>query len=283
MHIENITLVLTEALQKAGKSMSEIDAIAVTQGPGLIGCLHVGVQAAKTLAWYFHKPLIPVHHLAGHIYANALVDEIHYPLLALVVSGGHTELVYLKEEYHFQILGSTQDDAVGEAYDKAARVIGLPYPGGVAIDRLAKTGNIHYRLPNVRTEHPLDFSFSGIKSAVLQLKDREAKAGNELAVADVAYAFQHNVVDQLISKVKAAVEIYHPAHVVLAGGVAANSYLRQRMADEFGNQKNIRLTIPPMYCCTDNATMIAVAGFIAYRHGHLADLTLGADPGLEIS
>ena len=282
MHIENITIVLNEALNKANLTMEEIDAIAVTQGPGLIGCLHVGVQAAKTLAWYYEKPLIPVHHLAGHIYANALVDDIKYPLLALVVSGGHTELIYLKEEYDFQIIGVTQDDAIGEAYDKVARVLGLPYPGGVAIDKLAKDGKENYRLPEVKTDDPLNFSFSGIKSAVLQLKAREERNNRELVIADVAYAFQHNVIEQLIKRVKLAVERYQPKHVVLAGGVAANSFLRQRMNEEFKDREDLKLTIPPLYCCTDNATMIAIAAEIAYRKGIQADLMLGADPGLEL-
>ncbi len=282
MHIENITIVLNEALSKANLSMEDIDAIAVTQGPGLIGCLHVGVQAAKTLAWYYQKPLIPVHHLAGHIYANALVDNIEYPLLALVVSGGHTELIYLKEEYDFKIIGATQDDAIGEAYDKVARVLGLPYPGGVAIDKLAKDGKENYRLPEVKTDDPLNFSFSGIKSAVLQLKSREERNNRELVIADVAYAFQHNVIEQLIKRVKLAVELYQPKHVVLAGGVAANSYLRQRMNEEFKDRDDLKLTIPPLYCCTDNATMIAIAAEIAYRKGITSDLTLGADPGLEL-
>lgn len=281
MHIENITIVLNEALTKANLSMEDIDAIAVTQGPGLVGCLHVGVQAAKTLAWYYQKPLIPVHHLAGHIYANALVDNIEYPLLALVVSGGHTELVYLAKEYDFKIIGVTQDDAIGEAYDKVARVLGLPYPGGVAIDNLAKDGKENYRLPEVKTDDQLNFSFSGIKSAVLQLKAREERNGRDLIIADVAYAFQHNVIEQLIKRVKLAVELYQPRHVVLAGGVAANSYLRLRMNEEFKDRIDLKLTIPPLYCCTDNATMIAIAADIAYHKGITADLTLGADPGLE--
>ena len=282
MHIENITIVLKEALAQANLNMKNIDAIAVTQGPGLIGCLHVGVQAAKTLAWYYDKPLIPVHHLAGHIYANALVDDIEYPLLALVVSGGHTELVYLKHEYDFKIIGVTQDDAIGEAYDKVARVLGLPYPGGVAIDELFKEGKENYRLPEVKTNDPLNFSFSGIKSAVLQLKEREERNNRELIIADVAYAFQYAVIEQLIKRVKIAVDQYKPKHVVLAGGVAANSYLRKRMNEEFNQHEDIKLTIPPLYCCTDNATMIAIAADIAYRKGISADLTLGADPGLDI-
>ena len=282
MHIENITPVLLNCFEKAGMTMEDVDAVAVTYGPGLIGCLHVGVQAAKTLAWYYDKPLVPVHHLAGHIYANAFVDELCYPLLALVVSGGNSELVLLKEEFDFEILGSTQDDAVGEAYDKVARVVGLPYPGGVAIDRLSHEGKPHYTLPKVRTEEPLDFSFSGLKSAVLQLQQRERKAGRELDHADLAYAFQHTVVDQLMDRVKKAYEIYQPKHLVLAGGVAANSLLRERMQEEFGSMEGVKVTLPPMSCCTDNAAMIGVIGTIAYQHGIRGDLSLGPDSSLEL-
>ena len=282
MHIENISPVLLNAFKDTGLSMDDIDAVAVTYGPGLVGCLHVGVQAAKTIAWYYDKPLVPVHHLAGHIYANAFVDELQYPLLALVVSGGNSELVLLKEEFDFEILGSTQDDAVGEAYDKVARVVGLPYPGGVAIDKLSKEGKAHYSLPKVKTNEPFDFSFSGLKSSVLQLKQREEKAGRELDYADLAYAFQHTVVDQLIDRTKKAYEEYHPKHLVLAGGVAANSLLRQRMNEEFGNIEGVKVTLPPMSCCTDNAAMIGVIGTIAYQHGVRGDLYLGADPGLEL-
>ena len=169
IHIENISIVLEEAIKVANLTIEEIDAFAITQGPGLIGSLHVGLIAAKTLAWYYDKPLIPIHHITGHIYANQFVDDLQYPLLALVVSGGHTELVLLEEEFKFEILGSTQDDAIGEAYDKVARVMGLPYPGGPHIDQLAKLGKKNYKLPKVKTQNPLDFSFSGLKSAVLQL------------------------------------------------------------------------------------------------------------------
>ena len=281
MHIENITPVLTECLEKASVGMEEIDAIAVTYGPGLIGCLHVGVQAAKTLAWYYQKPLVPVHHLAGHIYANAFVEDLKYPLLALVVSGGNSELVLLKEEYSFEILGQTQDDAVGEAYDKVARVLGLGYPGGVAIDKLAQEGKEHYTLPRVHTEEELDFSFSGLKSAVLQLKAREEKAGNELNEADLAYCFQHTVVNQLMDRVKKAYELYHPAQVVLGGGVAANSLLRQKMT-EFGEKEKVSVILPPMKYCTDNAAMIALVGTVAYRHGVRGNLSLGPDSSLEL-
>lgn len=172
IHVENISMVIEEALKKANMDVADMDAIAVTQGPGLVGSLHVGVQAAKTLAWAYDKPLVPVHHIAGHIYANQLITELAFPLLALVVSGGHTELVYMKDEWSFEILGTTQDDAIGEAGDKVGRVLGLPYPGGVYVDKIAKDGKAIYTLAKPKTENELDFSFSGLKSSVLQFIDR---------------------------------------------------------------------------------------------------------------
>ena len=172
IHVENISMVIEETLHKANMKVEDVDAIAVTQGPGLVGSLHVGVQAAKTLAWAYNKPLVPVHHIAGHIYANQLITELKFPLLALVVSGGHTELVYMKDEWSFEILGTTQDDAIGEAGDKVGRVLGLPYPGGVYVDKIAKDGKPIYSLAKPKTENELDFSFSGLKSSVLQFIDR---------------------------------------------------------------------------------------------------------------
>ncbi|MBN2850301.1 MAG: tRNA (adenosine(37)-N6)-threonylcarbamoyltransferase complex transferase subunit TsaD, partial [Erysipelotrichaceae bacterium] len=227
IHVENITVVLQEALSNANLTMDDIDAIAITHGPGLVGSLHIGIQAAKALAWYYGKPLVPVHHIAGHIYANRFVEEIEYPLLALVVSGGHTELVYLKSEFSFEILGTTQDDAIGEAYDKVARVMGLPYPGGPAIDKLAKTGVKHYRLPKVKTENDLDFSFSGLKSAVLQFYAQKTKIKEEVVPSDLAYAFQEAALGEILQKSKIAIERFNAKHFVLAGGVAANSRLRE--------------------------------------------------------
>ncbi|NTW95441.1 MAG: tRNA (adenosine(37)-N6)-threonylcarbamoyltransferase complex transferase subunit TsaD [Erysipelotrichaceae bacterium] len=281
LHIENISVVIEEALQKANTTLNEIDAIAVTQGPGLVGSLHVGLLAAKTLAWSSGKPLIPIHHIAGHIYANAFVDEIEYPLLALVVSGGHTELVYLKTEWDFQILGSTQDDAVGEAYDKVARVLHLPYPGGPAIDKLAKLGHPHYTLPKVRTEEPLNFSFSGLKSAVLQLVQREAKLNQDINQEDLAYAFQEAVLGELLRKTKLVLDTYEVKHLVLAGGVAANSRLRVLINELNSEYPELKITIPPLWCCTDNAAMIGAAAEVAYRHGIRGNLQISANPGLE--
>ncbi|MEG0394545.1 MAG: tRNA (adenosine(37)-N6)-threonylcarbamoyltransferase complex transferase subunit TsaD [Anaerorhabdus sp.] len=282
IHVENISVVIDEALKTANVSMEDVDAIAFTQGPGLIGSLHVGVQAAKTLAWAFNKPLVPLHHIIGHIYANGFVDKLMFPLLALVVSGGHTELVYMKDEWSFDILGTTQDDAIGEAYDKVARVLGLPYPGGPAIDKLAKEGKAHYTLPTPKTEKELDFSFSGLKSAVLQLIQREEKKGETIVPADLAYCFQETALDTLVNKTVKAVEKYQPKQVVLAGGVAANSRLREKMTERIGSMANVHLTIPPLWCCTDNAAMMGAAGSVAYRHQLFGELNCSANPCKEI-
>ncbi len=278
IHIENISIVLEEAIKTANLNMQDIDAFAITQGPGLIGSLHVGLIAAKTLAWYYDKPLIPIHHITGHIYANQFVDELQYPMLALVVSGGHTELVLLKEEFKFEILGSTQDDAIGEAFDKVARVMGLPYPGGPQIDRLAKEGKPHYKLPKIKTQNPLDFSFSGLKSSVLQLIQRNKE---ELIIADLAYAFQESAINEIINKTLIALEQNSIKHFVLAGGVAANSRLRERVLELNTYYPDLKITIPPMWCCTDNAAMIGAVAYVAYQHGVSGDLSISANPGLD--
>ncbi len=282
IHVENITYVINEALEKANITMEKIDGIAVTKGPGLIGSLHVGVIAAKTLAWMYNKPLVPVHHIAGHIYANELITDLKFPLLSLVVSGGHTELVYMKNHYHFEVLSTTQDDAIGEAYDKVAKVMGLPYPGGPQIDKLAKLGKKTYDLPKVKIENPFDFSFSGIKSGVLQLIARLNRNNEELNQADLACSFQETVLDELIKRVDLALKTYDIKHIVLAGGVAANSRLREKM-EQFMADKSQELTIPPLYCCTDNAAMIAIAGQFAYDLGIRGDYNLKANPALDIT
>lgn len=282
IHVENISTVITEALNKANVTMDDIDGIAFTQGPGLIGSLHVGVQAAKTLAYFFHKPLIPVNHMTGHIYANAFVSELKFPLLALVVSGGHSQLVWMKDDWSFEVIGETRDDAIGEAYDKVARVLDLGYPGGPVIDKLAKEGKPHYELPTPKTDTPFDFSFSGLKTAVLQLQQRELKKGNEIIPADLAYAFQETALNSMVSKTIEAVKQYQPKMVVLAGGVAANSRLRVLMEEKMAQFKDIELVIPPLWCCTDNAAMIGASGQVAYNHGERADFDCSADPSLPM-
>ena len=282
IHIENISIVIREALQEAGVTMDDIDAIAVTVGPGLVGSLHVGVMAAKTLAWAYGKPLVPVHHLTGHIYANAFVEELKFPLLALVVSGGHTELVIMKEDYDFEVIGSTQDDAVGEAYDKVARVLGLSYPGGPIVDKLAKQGKPVYRLPKVHTENPLDFSFSGLKSAVMQSIKRCERLGEEVNVCDMCASFQEAALEELWSRVEIALREREVRQLILAGGVAANSRLRELTVEHMKKHPGISYIIPPLAYCTDNAAMIGASGYIAYKKGIFDDLDIDADPSLEL-
>ena len=282
IHVENISAVITEALAKAGVSMEDVDGIAYTQGPGLIGSLHVGVQAAKTVAWAYNKPLIPVNHMTGHIYANRFVTDLEFPLMALVISGGHSQIVWMGNDWDFKVIGETTDDAIGEAYDKVARVLGLGYPGGPVIDRLAREGQPHYLLPTPKTAGKYDFSFSGLKTAVLQLIQREQKKGNEVVKADVARAFQETALGSLVRKTVEAVNVYQPKMLLLAGGVAANSRLREMITEEFSGRSDVRLVIPPLYCCTDNAAMIGAAGYIAWQHGLTGGFDAAADPSLQM-
>lgn len=283
IHIENISMVIDECLRKAHLTMDEIDAVAFTKGPGLIGSLHVGVQAAKTLAWAFQKPLVPVHHIAGHIYANRLVSELKFPLMALVVSGGHTELVYMKDEWSFEVLGTTQDDAIGEAFDKVGRVLGLPYPGGVYIDKLSKEGKNIYKLPKPRPEKELDFSFSGLKSGVLQLIKRLERNNETFKPEDLACSFQETAISCLLERADKALSRYDVKQFVLAGGVAANSALRYHVMNDIQTKyPNVECIIPPLACCTDNAAMIGVAGSVAYRHGVRCDYDVSASPSFDL-
>jgi N6-L-threonylcarbamoyladenine synthase len=281
MHVENITLVIEECLQIAKMSMGDIDAIAVTYGPGLIGSLLVGVQAAKTLSLLFNKPLIPVHHIAGHIYANNLVEPLKFPLLALVVSGGHTDLIYMKEHYSFERIGGTLDDAVGEAYDKVARVIGVPYPGGPLVDKLAHSGEDTYDLPIPLDDDTYNFSFSGLKSAVINLVHNEAQRGNEINKTNLATSFQNRVVDILVKKTLRAMKEYDVTNLIVAGGVSANRGLRERLEKEC-KIHNYNLTVPQIKYCTDNAAMIGAAGYFAYQSGHIGTLDFVAKANDEL-
>ncbi len=275
MHIENITVVIDEALTKSGLKMEDIDAIAVTYGPGLLGSLLIGLQAAKTLSYIYNKPLVPVHHIAGHIYANNLEAPLVFPLIALVVSGGHTELVYMKEDYNFEVIGSTLDDAVGEAYDKVARVINLEYPGGPKVDQLAHKGMDTYNLPLPLDDDTYNFSFSGLKSAVINLKHNEEQRGNDLNIENLATSFQNRVVEILTKKTMKALKEYNVKNLIIAGGVSANKGIRDKF-NELCIKNNINLTIPKLEYCTDNAAMIGAAGYYAYKIGKRADLDLNA-------
>src|SRR5574344_79169 len=232
LHLENILVVINEALVKANITLDDLDAIAVTRGPGLIGALHVGLQAAKTLAFVLGIPLIPVHHLCGHIYANEYVAPLKFPLLAVVVSGGNTELVYMKEHLDFKIIGETKDDAIGESFDKVARVLGLPYPGGIAIDKLAKVGEHTYKLPIPLRDGSLNFSYSGLKTAVINLVHNLEQKGEKISIENMAKSFQDVAVGEIIDRVKKAANLYPEVkQIVLAGGVSANSYLRSEIVN----------------------------------------------------
>ena len=275
MHVENITIVIEECLSKSRLSMDDITAIAVTYGPGLIGCLLVGVQAAITLSYIYNKPLVPVHHIAGHIYANKLVSDMKFPLIALVVSGGHTELVYMDKDYSFKKIGGTLDDAVGECYDKVARVLNLPYPGGPLVDKLSYEGTDTYELPLPLDDNTYNFSFSGIKSAVINLVHNEEQRGNEIRKADLACSFQNRVVTILSKKTLKALKEYNVDNLIIAGGVSANSKIRSEF-EQVCKEENVNLTIPNIKYCTDNAAMIAAAGYYAYKKGIRAGLDLKA-------
>lgn len=261
-HIEKITYVLDAALKEANLTMDDIDKIAVTSHPGLVGSLMVGINCAKTLAFAFNKPIIFVNHIHGHIYANYLTSDFTFPLIALVVSGGHTELVLMKDHFDFEVLGETLDDAVGEAYDKIARVVNVGYPGGPIIDKMAANGTPSYKLPHVKlAKDSYDFSFSGLKSAVINLHNKAQEKGEELNANDLAASFQDAVVDVLCSKTKRAVEEYNAKQVIVAGGVAANKGLRKGLTEMISTLDGVKLTFPPFEYCTDNAAMIGVAAY----------------------
>ncbi|MBA8765019.1 tRNA (adenosine(37)-N6)-threonylcarbamoyltransferase complex transferase subunit TsaD [Staphylococcus coagulans] len=281
-HVENITLIIEDALQQADKSMDQIDAVAVTQGPGLIGALLVGVNAAKSLAFANDKPLIPVHHIAGHVYANQLGTGLKFPLIALIVSGGHTELVYMKDHLQFEIIGETRDDAVGEAYDKVARTIGLPYPGGPAVDRLAAQGEDTYQFPRVWLEpESYDFSFSGLKSAVINKLHNLKQKGEQVIPENVATSFQNSVVEVLVGKAMRACEDYNVKQLIVAGGVASNKGLRKAL-EQATRERGIELAIPEPRLCTDNAAMIGAAAHYIYEKGIRGDMALNGKSSMDI-
>ncbi len=282
-HIENIMPVIDEALSRAQVTMAQIDAVAVTYGPGLVGALLVGLSAAKALAWAQDKPLIGVNHLEGHVFANFLADEdLQPPFMALVVSGGHTALLKVTDYNSFELLGQTRDDAAGEAFDKIARVMGLPYPGGPEIERLAAGGNpFALDFPVARLDKPCEFSFSGLKSAVINYLHNEEQAKRAVNRADVAASFQRAVVNALVRGAVHAMRAAGYKKIVLAGGVSANKTLQDTLAramQEIGAQ----LVHPTSILCTDNAVMIACRGYFMYQAGMRSPLTLNANPSLKL-
>lgn len=281
MHCENITMVLEDVFSKTTLTMNDIDAIAVTYAPGLLGSLLIGLEFAKTLSLVYKKPLIKVHHIAGHIYANNLVEKMEFPLLALVVSGGHTELVLMEDDYKFKVLGRTLDDAIGEVYDKVAKVLDLPYPGGPNIEKYALQGTPSYDLPKPMNNDELNFSYSGLKSAVINLVHNEKQRGNELRKYDLAASFQTVAIDELVRKTELAINQLGIERLIIAGGVTANKYLRGEM-EKLAQKHNIKLTIPPMKYCTDNAAMIGCAAYPLYLKKDFTDYSLNAQSALDL-
>lgn len=282
-HIENIMPIIDAALREANVSLEQIDAVAVTYGPGLVGALLVGLSAAKSLAWAADKPLIGVNHLEGHVFANFLADEdLKPPFMALVVSGGHTALLKVTGYNSFELLGQTRDDAAGEAFDKIARVMGLPYPGGPEIERLAMGGNdeaMHF--PLAKLDKPYEFSFSGLKSAVINYLHNQEQAGREVNRSDVAASFQRAVVDALVKQAVLAMQATGYQKIVLAGGVSANKTLQNTLTQAMEGI-GAQLVHPTPILCTDNAVMIACRGYFMYQVGIKSPLDLNAVPSLKL-
>lgn len=266
-HVEKITVVFEEALKTANVDAKDIDLVAVTSHPGLIGSLLVGINAAKAFALAHNLEYLEVDHIKGHIYANYLESDFKFPLLALVVSGGHTELILMEDHYKFKLLGQTLDDAVGEAYDKVGRVMGLEYPGGPIVDKLALSGEVTYNLPLVYLDkEDYNFSFSGLKSAVINLINTAKMKGEEINVPNLCASFQNSAVKVLVDKTINAAKKHNVEHIVVAGGVAANKGLRKMLKEEVEKLNDVNLTFPSMKYCTDNAAMIAVIGYFKYKH-----------------
>lgn len=279
MHTENISKVIDLAIKESNVKPTDLDAIAYTKGPGLIGALHIGVVAAKTLAFALDKPLIAVNHIYGHVKSNELeADDLQYPLLSLVVSGGHSELILFEDELTYEVIGQTTDDAVGEAFDKVGRVMDIPYPGGVEIDKLSKYGKPVYKLSTPKAEGENNFSFSGLKSSVIQLVAREEKAGREINKADLAATFQDVAINQLISVSEKLINEVDIKQFVIAGGVSANSKIRSEINRLTEAYPNIKFSYPQLKFCGDNAAMIGAAAYTMYKHDMFTDLQDGANP-----
>lgn len=281
MHTENITLVLDDTLKKANLSVSDMDAIAVTYAPGLLGSLLVGLECAKTLAFIYDLPLIKVNHIIGHIYANNFNKKMTFPTLALIISGGHTQLVLINDHYDFKTIGATLDDAIGEAYDKVARVIGLSYPGGPNLEKLALNGVKTYDLPQPMLNKTLDFSFSGLKSSVINLINNENMRKREINRANLARSFQEVATASLVDKVELAIKEYDIKNMLLAGGVSANKYIQKEMK-KITDKYEVELSIPEFIYCTDNAAMIGAAAYPLYLKKEFADYSLNPESRIDI-
>ncbi|ANK59176.1 tRNA (adenosine(37)-N6)-threonylcarbamoyltransferase complex transferase subunit TsaD [Loigolactobacillus backii] len=284
-HVEQVTLCAEEAMTQAGVTYGDLTAVAVTYGPGLVGALLIGVSAAKAVAFAHQLPLIPVNHMAGHIYAARLVKPLVYPLMALLVSGGHTELVYMRGAGEFEIIGDTRDDAAGEAFDKVGRVLNLAYPAGKKIDDLSKLGQDTFNFPRAMIKDAnYDFSFSGLKSAFINKVHNAEQRGEKLSKPDLAASFQASVIDVLITKTMRACQAYGVGQLVLAGGVAANSALRSALTSAIDQEDpNLDFVVPPIRLCSDNGAMIGAAAHVMMARGARADLDLNADPSLSFA
>ncbi|MBC9701136.1 MAG: tRNA (adenosine(37)-N6)-threonylcarbamoyltransferase complex transferase subunit TsaD [Leuconostoc sp.] len=281
-HVEQITICIEEALAEANIRTEDLTAVAVTYGPGLVGALLIGLSAAKAFAWANELPLLPINHMAGHIYAARLVQPLEFPLMALLVSGGHTELVYMAENGSFEIIGETRDDAAGEAYDKVGRVLGLNYPSGKEIDELAHHGQDTYNFPRAMIkEDNFDFSFSGLKSAFINLTHNAEQREEQLDRNDLAASFQASVVEVLVTKTIKACKAYPVKQLIVAGGVAANRGLREAMTEAIEKElPEMTLIVPPLRLCGDNAAMIGAAAHVELQKKHFANMALNADPSL---
>lgn len=281
LHLENITMVIDECLNEANMKLEDMDAFACTYGPGLLGSLLVGVEATKALAYVYNKPLIATNHMMGHIYANMIGNRLEYPLLSLIVSGGHTDLILMKSENEFEYLGQTLDDAIGEAYDKVARILNLPYPGGPNVEKYALKGKPTYKMPQILNDDSFNFSFSGIKSHVNNLVHNEKQRGNSIREYDIARSFQDCVTEHLVDKTKKALLKYNLKTFLISGGVASNSYIRESL-NEMCKSIGVSMHMPPKKYCTDNAAMIGAAAYVLYKNKKFAPLSINAQSHINL-
>lgn len=281
LHLENITMVIDECLEKANMRLEDMDAFACTYAPGLLGSLLVGVEATKTLAFIYKKPFIAVNHMMGHICANMIGNNLKYPLLSLIVSGGHTDLILMESESKFKYLGQTLDDAIGEAYDKVARILSLPYPGGPNVEKYAMEGKPTYPMPKILNDDSFNFSFSGIKSHVNNVAHNAEQRKEEINKYDLACSFQNCVTEHLVDKTKKALIKYNLKTLLMSGGVASNSYIRnslKEMCDSIG----VEMHVPDKIYCTDNAAMIGAAAFILYKNKKFSDFSVNAKSNVQL-
>lgn len=281
LHLENITMCINECIEKSNMNLSDMDAFACTYAPGLLGSLLVGVESTKALSYVYNKPFIAVNHMMGHMYANMINNKLEYPLLSLIVSGGHTDLIVMHDENKFEYLGQTLDDAIGEAYDKVARILDLPYPGGPNVEKYALLGKPTYKMPNILNDESYNFSFSGIKSHINNLLHNEKQRGNEVNKYDIACSFQTSVTNLLVSKTKKALIDKNLKTFIMSGGVASNTYIRESlksMCDSIG----VNMHVPDKKYCTDNATMIGAAAYVLYKEKKFSDLSINAKSSINL-